>query len=69
MGWEGYEGAMGVKMFSRLHGVSRMGCHQGGSGKGRLDEPHRQESGLTWDFCLSSGITSCRENVQKARMF
>lgn len=58
MGWEGYEWTMGVKEFNRLHRVSRMGCHQGGSGKGRLDEPHGQESGPTWDFCLSSGTTS-----------
>lgn len=69
MRWEGYEETMVVKELNRLHGVSRMGCHQAGSGKGKLDEPHRQESGLTWDFCLSSGITSYRESVQKASMF
>ena len=40
---------MSVKELDRheSHWAGRKGGHQGGSGRGRLDEPQRQESGLT----------------------
>lgn len=40
---------------------SEVGYHHGGSERGRLDEPHRKESGLTRDLHLSSGIISLRD--------